>query len=213
MNISNVKAFVNAVCRLTNEKYDYDYTYEDDEDEELLRTMSENVGIQMWAMRFLREQKYGTLVHDINCKRYKGRDKVMLEEYRLAGLEKIAEETDPLKKISVFYEYSRELREDMKMLDFMDYVSNKTQTIVSIEVCSNLFNLGKFTLSEIMTIMPWLKISDIYGLSKMLGKDISITEEELDEVKAEYLESGEPKVLKDILGDPNKVKKKRKKNK
>lgn len=213
MNVRKVKALVNAVCELTDEKYDYDYTYEKDEDEELLRVMSKNVEIQMWSKAFDRKQRYGTSAHDINCKRYKGRDKAMLEEYRLEGLEKITEETDPLKKLSIFYEYSRELRENMKMLDFMDYVSNETHTLVSIEVCSNLFNLGKLTLSEMRSIMPWLKKSDIYGLSKMLGKDVSITEEELDEVKAEYSESGEPEVLKDIFGDPNKVKQKRKKNK
>ena len=72
------------------------------------------------------------------------------------------------------------------MLDFQDYVSNEIRPLISAEVCSNMFDAGKYTLTEINAVLPWLQLSDIYGLSKIMNKDIPITEEELEVVKAEY---------------------------
>ena len=208
MNINETKRFMNALSRLCGKDdiYEFEYGFERDEEDELLEVMSKSVGIQMWSRFHSREENYATSSYDINKRRYKGRDEEALETYRLETLRKITEEIDPLKKLAIFYECARELKESIKMLDFLEYVSSETRTLVSIDVCSNIFDAGKYTLTEINAILPWLQISDIYGLSKMLEKDIPITEEELEMVKAEYHKSGKPTVLKELFGEPENTK-------
>lgn len=209
MDINETKRFMNALSRLCGKDdiYEFEYGFERDEEDELLEVMSKSVGIQMWSRFHSREENYATSSYDINKRRYKGRDEEALETYRLETLRKITEEFDPLKKLAIFYECARELKESIKMLDFLEYVSSETRTLVSIDVCSNMFDAGKYTLTEINAILPWLQISDIYGLSKMLEKDIPITEEELEMVKAEYHKSGKPTVLKELFGEPKNTKK------
>lgn len=209
MDINETKRFINALSRLCGKDdiYEFEYGFERDEEDELLEVMSKSVGIQMWSRFHSREKNYATSFYDINKRRYKGRDEDALETYRLDALKKITEENDPLKKLAIFYECARELKESIKMLDFLEYVSSETRTLVSIDVCSNMFDAGKYTLTEINAILPWLQISDIYGLSKMLEKDIPITEEELGLVKTEYHKSGKPTVLKELFGKPKNTKK------
>lgn len=208
MEINETKELINTLSRICGKDniYEIKYGFERDEESELLETMSKPVSVQMWSRYHSREENYATSSYDINKRQYKGRDVEALETYRLKGLKKITEETDPLKKLDIFYEYARELQESIKMLDFMKYVSSEIRAMVSIDVCSNMFDAGKYTLTEINTILPWLQISDIYGLSKMLEKDIPITEEELEAVKAEYHESGKPAILKELFGEPKNIK-------
>lgn len=209
MDINETKQLMNALSRLGGKDniYELEHRLERDEEDELLEVMSKPVSIQMWSRFYAREKNYATSSYDINKRRYKGRDEDALETYRLEGLRKITEETDPLKKLDIFYECARELQDSIKMLDFLEYVSSETRTLVSIDVCSNMFDAGKYTLTEINANLPWLQISDIYGLSKMLEKDIPITEEELEVVKAEYHKSGKPTVLKKLFGEPENIKK------
>lgn len=208
MDINETKRFINALSRLCGKDdiYEFEYGFEKDEEDELLEVMSKSVGIQMWYRFHSREKNYATSSYDINKRRYKGRDEDALETYRLDALRKITEENDPLKKLAIFYECARELKESIKMLDFLEYVSSETRILVSIDVCSNMFDAGKYTLTEINAILPWLQINDIYGLSKMLKKNISITEEELEKVKAEYHKSGKPTILKEMFGEPKNTK-------
>lgn len=209
MEINETKQLINALSRICGKDnvYEFEHRFERNEEDELLDVMSKSVGIQMWSRFHAREKNYDTSIYDINKRRYKGRDEDALEKYRLEGLRKITEETDQLKKLDIFYECARELQESIKMLDFLEYVSSETRTLVSIDVCSNMFDAGKYTLTEINAILPWVQISDIYGLSKMLEKDIPITEEELKVVKAEYHKSGKPTVLKELFGEPENIKK------
>ena len=204
MEINKAKCFVNELNRLCgiDDIYDYECRYKRNEEDELWEVMSNPVDIQMWSRLQSREKNYATSIADIHEKRYKGKDKEALEKYRLAGLRQISEETDPLKKIDIFYEYARELQESMKMLDFLEFVKIETKTMLSIEMCSNMFDVGKYTLTEIKDVMPWLRLGDIYGASKMLDKDLPITEEELEAVKAEYHKLGKPEVLKEMFGEP-----------
>lgn len=208
MDINETKRFINALSRLCGKDdiYEFEYGFEKDEEDELLEVMSKSVGIQMWYRFYSREKNYATSSYDINKRRYKGRDEDALETYRLDALRKITEENDPLKKLAIFYECARELKESIKMLDFLEYVSSETRILVSIDVCSNMFDAGKYTLTEINAILPWLQINDIYGLSKMLKKNISITEEELEKVKVEYHKSGKPTILKEMFGEPKNTK-------
>lgn len=208
MDINETKRFINALSRLCGKDdiYEFEYGFEKDEEDELLEVMSKSVGIQMWYRFHSREKNYATSSYDINKRRYKGRDEDALETYRLDALRKITEENDPLKKLAIFYECARELKESIKMLDFLEYVSSETRILVSIDVCSNMFDAGKYTLTEINAILPWLQINDIYGLSKMLKKNISITEEELEKVKVEYHKSGKPTILKEMFGEPKNTK-------
>lgn len=204
MGIDETKLLINDLNRLCgkDDVYDFEDGFERNADDELINVMSKPVSIQMWTRFHHRKQNYDMSGYDINNGLYKGRDEDALEEYRLEGLRKITEETDPLKKLDIFYEYARELQESMKMLDFQDYVSNEIRPLISAEVCSNMFDAGKYTLTEINAVLPWLQLSDIYGLSKIMNKDIPITEEELEVVKAEYHESGKPTVLKKMFGEP-----------
>lgn len=208
MEHEETKQLVNSVSRLCGKEdmYDFDYRFERDEEVELLEVMSKSVGIQMWSKSHNREVNYATSTYDIDKGCYNGRDEDKLEEYRLEALRKIEEVADPLKKLDIFYECARELQESMKMLDFQEYVSSVTRSLVSIDVCANMFDAGKYTLTEINSILPWLQISDIYGLSKMLEKSIPLTEEELEMVKTEYHKSGEPSVLKEMFGEPENTK-------
>lgn len=202
MNTEKIKDLVNAICALNEENNIYKDThiFENQEDDELLDIMARPVSTQLWRKLHDRKNSYGTISTDVNNLRYKGRSEDDLEKYRLKGLKKISEKTDPLKKIDVFYEYAYELKESIKMLDFMDYVTNETKMVVSFDVCLNMINLEKYTLSEIKANMPWLKLSDIYGLSKMCGKEIIPSVEEFLTIKDEYYKSGSPAILSDIFG-------------
>lgn len=44
-------------------------------------------------------------------------------------------------------------------------------------------------------------------MSKILGKNIPISEEELEVVKAEYNKTGKPTVLREMFGEPKNTKK------
>lgn len=201
MSINEMKGLVSDICSLNGEKVIYKFVPDESDDyEDLLSAMSEPVEDQMWIMDKLHEENYGMTISDINHLRYKGRNESEMEKYRQEGLQKLAEESDPIKKIDIFYKYARELNEGIKMLDFMGFISGNTRTLLSIEICSNMFDSGKLSLTDMNNCLPWLDISDIYGLSKMLGKEVEITEEELQQVKEEYDKSGKPTVLKDMFG-------------
>lgn len=151
MEINETKQLMNALSRLCGKDniYELEHRPERNEEDELLEVMSKPVSIQMWSRFHAREKNYATSSYDINKRRYKGRDEDALETYRLEGLRKIAEETDPLKKLDIFYECARELQDSIKMLDFLEYVSSETRTLVSIDACSNMFDAGKYTLKII----------------------------------------------------------------
>lgn len=191
--------FINAVYELSRK---HDFNFVPKEAEDLIDIMSKPVENQMWNKYYSREKNYGITAVDIGMKQYKGYDEDALEKYRLEGLNKIEKEPDPLKKLDIFMEYARNINEAIKMLDLMDCISSETRTLVSIDVCSNMFDSGKYTLTEIKAIMPWLEISNIYGASKILDKEIAITEDELQLVKAEYHKSGQPTILKEMFGEP-----------
>lgn len=176
------------------------------EDDQLLDVMVNDVSMQLWKNKCSRERNYGgDIIGDIIHESFKGRDEDALEEYRLQGLEKIEKTADILEKMDIFYEYSRRLRDDIKMLDYQLYVSQEARTLHDIDVCKNMFSAGKYSLSDIKEILPWLDLSDIYGLSKMLNFDMAITEAELEVVKEEYHKTGIPKVLKETFGEPQKT--------
>ena len=209
MKITETQKLVNAICQLNGEAdiYDLKNRFEKEEDDELLEIMSKPVDIQMVSLYLKRKDKpciscYPDLYQGRYQGRYKGRDEKALEKYRLEGLKKIADEKDSLKKIDIFYEYARELKESMNMLNLMEETIDATRTFISFDVCINMFGSGKYTLTEMKTVLPWLQLSDIYGLSKMLGKEMPITEEELGIVKLEYNKSGKPVVLKEMFGEP-----------
>lgn len=209
MENNETKQLINALNRLCGKDnvYEFKHRFERKEEDVLLNVMSVPVDAQMWYRLYSRKENYNTSTYDIYKKRYKGRDEDALEKYRLESLRKIAEETDPLKKIDIFYECARELQESIKMLDFFKYVLSVTRTIVCMDVCSNMFDAGKYSLTEINAILPWHQISDIYDLSKRLKKDIPITEEELKVVKEEYHKSGKTAVFKKLVEDPENIKK------
>lgn len=176
------------------------------EDDQLLDVMVNDVSTQLWKNKYSRERNYGgDIIGDIIHESFKGRDEDALEEYRLQGLEKIEKTADILEKMDIFYEYSRRLRDDIKMLDYQLYVSQKARILHDIDVCKNMFSAGKYSLSDIKEILPWLDLSDIYGVSKMLHFDMAITEAELEVVKEEYHKTGNPKVLKEMFGEPQKT--------
>lgn len=204
MDINNAKMVLNRLNQLNDREwlYDVDGFLEDDEIRELIDVFSKSVGIQMWALSKRRDKNYQTSSYDISKSRYKGYDEEKLEKYRLNALQKIEDEADPFKKVDLFLEYGRTLKENMEMLDFLTYIANEKQTLTSMEVCSNMFAAKKYSLTDIQSILPWLKISDIYGLSIMLNQEMPITEEELEQIKEEYYSTGKPNVLKSRFGEP-----------
>lgn len=62
---------------------------------------------------------------------------------------------------------------------------------------------GNYSLGDIKSIMPWLDISDIYGVAKMIGKEILATEEEMEEILKECDKSKKPNTLGEVLKETN----------
>ena len=77
--------------------------------------------------------------------------------------------------------------------------------LVSTEVCYHLFDKN-LSLSEISSILFWVSKTDIFALSLAYGVHISITEAEKDQIKAEYIRTGMPKILSKVFGDCRKDK-------
>lgn len=90
-----------------------------------------------------------------------------------------------------------------------DNYTKTTRTIISTEVCSNMFKQG-FTLEQISKSMPWLDKTDIYGLSVLLNdKSVSATEEEIEDIKWTFRRTRRPKDLGKIFNTPEEQAKRR----
>ena len=198
----DLKRLVNVLCEHTGDEPVYssdDFGYEDEE-AGLWNAMFTHVDVQLWNKSLKREKTYKDICTDINDNTYRHRNAEAFEHYRQEGIRKIKEEKDPLKKLDIYHEYAGTLREDLKMYDFMEYVSEQTRLLVSIEVCGHMFDAG-YSLADVKTMLPWLELSDIYGLSKMLDYDIVATDEELEQIRESYGKTGKPEVLKVVFGE------------
>lgn len=118
MKTEEIKQLVNDLNILCGEDVTYDKNHSfRDMDDVLYDAMSRPVNTQLLQRILSRNYEC-----DIYTESYNGRDISALEEYRKEGLLKIANETDPLRKIDIFREYAKEISESIKMLDFMDYL-------------------------------------------------------------------------------------------
>ncbi len=175
---------------------------DDCEQDRLFDAMFKEVWKQKWQRRTRRDAIYGDIVSDLRNGTFLQKDEDAYEKYRLEGIEKIKQENDPIKKVEIFEEYAEELYDNLRLWDLMEFTSNQTRVLIAIEVCGKLFENNKLSLTEIHEVVPWQNISDIYGLSIMLGHEVKITDEELEQIKEEYMKTGEPALLKDRFGEP-----------
>ena len=185
----------------TNTGCDTRYPLPDDrEQNRLFDAMFKEVWNQRWVRRTNRNRIYGDIITDLRNGTFLQKDEEAYEQYRQEGIRRIKEEDDPLRKIEIFYEYAEELYDNLRLWDLMEFTYGQARVLISMEVCGKLFETGKLSLTEIHEIVPWQKISDIYGLSRMLGFDLDLSEEELERVREEYMETGEPSVLAGLFG-------------
>lgn len=202
MKNEKLKRLINDLCEYLDDEpvYSSDSFDYEDEEAELWYTMFKHVDVQLWNKRLQREKRYGFISSDITDDTYKHRNAEGYEQYRQEGIQKIREEKDPLKKLDIYYTYAGTLYENLKMYDFMEYVSEQTRLLVSIEVCGHMFDAG-YSLADVRTMLPWLELSDIYGLSKILDYEIEVTDEELEQIRESYRETGKPEVLMNVFGE------------
>lgn len=202
-NINDLKGLVNEITDLTNGDYHYDIKGRSglSEEDEIYFALRDSVYQQLWSLSWKQKQNHGETYAIPQKIIYRGKNEDDLEKNRWQIRGRIKAATDPLEKISIFYQEGRKLVEEIKAFDLLNCASETCRSLLSAEICGNAFKQGVLSITQIQELMPWLKISDIYGLSKMLKYDITITDQELEIAKEEYLATGEPKVLKDLFGE------------
>lgn len=167
-------------------------------DEKLLKILETKVEDQIKNLAAEREKTYPTSLIDIINHRFQGRGIEDMERYRLNCLKELAsiEETESLK--NAFY-YAKQIDDWEQFYDFQELLIEQMWILVSGEVCHNLFDKD-FSLSEIAQILPWMRKADIYALSLVYEFCLKMTEEELQEIKGEYVKTGNPEILEKVFG-------------
>lgn len=125
-------------------------------------------------------------------------DMELVRQRYIAELKKI---DDDISRVEEALKYAQEINEWEVMYHFLQSMKVPLRTAVSMDVCCNIFKCGmNLSLTDIKTILPWLEKSDIYGYSIMLNMPIQLTDQEKDEIRKEYMDTGTPKVLEKIFG-------------
>lgn len=168
-------------------------------DKELLSLLVRSVSFQQNYFWFKLEMGYPSFISDVQNGTFNGLSEEEWEELRTYSIDEIRKESNPQKRLDYFRKCALKLEEAEYLIEVIRKVKKEYKALLSIDISNNMFKSGKYTVSDIKEIMPWLSLSDIYGCSKMLSYDIALSEEEYEVIKKEVQKSGEPKVLREMF--------------
>ena len=180
--------------------YEWEYLHLSEETEELLEVLLTEIYEQVRHCKKNIREAFSGLKTGISNHTLRKESIDSIEDKRKECVYKLAGMENPLERIIEFQKDAEDIREWIRQYAFQEVISLETRTIISIELCSNLIE-QKYSLTEITNIVPWLKISDVFGLSIAMEKPISVpvTEDEKALIKEEYMATGKPEILKKIF--------------
>lgn len=172
--------------------------------EEILKALNTTVEQRIEDLRERQAKMYPTGLIDLITHQLCGKKIEDIEIHRLECIDKL-KGMDKSKQAAQSLHYAREINTWECFFSFQEMIVEQMWILVSTEVCYHLFDKN-LSLSEISSILPWVSKTDIYALSLAYGVHISITEEEKDQIKTEYMRTGSPKILSKVFKDCSKDK-------
>lgn len=172
--------------------------------EEILKALNIVVGQRIEDLRERQTEMYPNSLIDLIIHQLCGKNVEDIEIHRLECLDKL-KDMDKTKQTAYALHYAKEIDTWERFFNFQEMISEQMWILVSTEVCYHLFDKN-LSLSEISSILSWVSKTDIFALSLAYGVHISITEAEKDQIKAEYIRTGMPKILSKVFGDCRKDK-------
>jgi hypothetical protein len=172
--------------------------------EEILKALNIVVGQRIEDLRERQTEMYPNSLIDLITHQLCGKNVEDIEIHRLECLDKL-KDMDKTKQTAYALHYAKEIDTWERFFNFQEMISEQMWILVSTEVCYHLFDKN-LSLSEISSILFWVSKTDIFALSLAYGVHISITEAEKDQIKAEYIRTGMPKILSKVFGDCRKDK-------
>lgn len=172
-------------------------------DKELLRLLVETMLIQQHYFWLGLECEHPDFILDVKNGTWKFLSADEWEEIRELIIKKIRKEANPQKRLAYFRECVPKLERAEYLIEIIRKVKLEYRSLLSIDICDNMFKNGKYSVSDIKEIMPWMSLSDIYGLSKMMSYDIALSEEEYSIIKKEVRKTCQPKVLREQFAKKN----------
>lgn len=155
--------------------------------------------LRIWGGK---DQAYRHLSEDLRNGTFQDLTIEKFEEKRKAWIDEIKETEHPMLRILKAIQYGKEVDCWETRKHFLELVAKRKHIQVCMEICGNMILKG-YTLTQIAEVVPGVTKPDIYGLSRMLKNPLKLTEQEYKEVEKEYRETGEPKVLREVFGEPD----------
>lgn len=146
------------------------------------------------------DKEYPDIITDIKNGNFMDISVKEFEEKRAGWVKEIRETEHPMLRIVKAIKYGREVNDWEVKQHLMSLVSRQKDLLVYMDVCGNMIANG-FTLTQISKAVPWVELSDIYGLSLMSESPLELTQEEREVVEREYRKTGKPTVLKKVFGE------------
>lgn len=145
-------------------------------------------------------KEYPDIITDLRNGNFMSISMEKFEEKRAGWVKEIRETKHPMLRIAKAIKYGREVNDWEVKQHLMSLVSKQKDLLIYMDVCGNMIDNG-FTLTQISKAVPWVELSDIYGLSLMLDLPLDLTQEEREAVEREYRKTGKPAVLKKVFGE------------
>lgn len=122
------------------------------------------------------------------------------EKKRLEYIDDIRTTTNTIERLQKAIQYAHDINEWEIFYNLIDNLKSEMRMVVSMDVCYKLFK-KRASMKEIIELMPWLDICDIYGLSIKQNMPIDLTDEERDAICQNYMQTGRPEILKEVFGE------------
>lgn len=172
--------------------------------EEILKALNIVVGQRIEDLRERQTEMYPTSLVDLITHKFCGKSVEDIEIHRLECLDKL-KGMDKERQAAQSLNYAKEIDTWERFFSFQEMIVEQMWILVSTEVCYYLFDKN-LSLSEISSILSWVSKIDIYALSLAYGAHIPITKSEKEQIKAEYIRTGSPKILSKVFKDCSKDK-------
>ncbi len=195
---------LNIMCKHLYEDGDDNYTFRRDylseETWDLWEILANDLD-ETHIMLMLRENgKYPTILMDIYEDKFQDKTIANMEKRRQEIWNELNNTEDPFERIDKFYAGAREIKEWIDKYHFKELILKYDRTFFSMEACEKMFEKN-MSLTDINDILPWIGKADIYGFSIKLKKPLTLSEKEREEVREDYMKTGQPKELKEIFGE------------
>lgn len=184
--------------------YEGSHVYTDPDLDFLLRILFTPVENRYSYLRIWgdKDQAYRHLSEDIRKGTFQDITIEKFEEKRKAWIDEIKETDHPMLRILKAIQYGREVDSWETRKHFLELVADRKRIQVCMEICGSMILKG-YTFTQIAEVVPGVTKADIYGLSRLLKCPLELTKQENKEVEKEYRKTGEPKILREVFGEPD----------